>query len=155
MNDNANESNADNYRINNNNIIKSKSFKYKTKMIGSLPNENDTLDTEVAAPLKCLGNFWRSLNLPLINCEIEHNLKWTRNCIVSEMYKTPELPTNPNANRPNPLIQATATTGAKFQINNAKVYVPVITLSINDNIKFLEKSKDLKEKFLGTNIDLK
>ena len=155
MNDNANESNADNYRINNNNIIKSKSFKYKTKMIGSLPNENDTIDTEVATPSKYLGNFWRSLNLPLINCEIEHNLKWTRNCIVSEMYKTPELPTNPNANWSNPLIPATATTGAKFQINNAKVYVPVITLSINDNIKFLEKSKDLKEKFLGTNIDLK
>ena len=45
---------------------------------------------------------------------------------------------NPNA---NPVVYelVTAITGAKFHINNAKLYVPVVTLSINDNIKFLEK----------------
>ena len=46
------------------------------------------------------------------------------------------------------------TTRATFQINNVKLYVPVVTLSINDSIKFLEnKSKDLKEQFLRTDID--
>ena len=50
----------------------------------------------------------------------------------------------------------TATNGARFQINNAKLYVPVVTLSINDTIKFLENVKEhLKEQFLGINIDLK
>ena len=50
---------------------------------------------------------------------------------------------------------ATKPNSATFQINNVKLYVPVVTLSINYNIKFLENLKDLKEPFLGTNIDLK
>ena len=62
-----------------------KSFEYKTKIVGNTPerpgNEGDanrppvpTLNVEVTIPLKCLGNFWRSLDLPLINCEIELDL---------------------------------------------------------------------------------
>ena len=52
--------------------------------------------------------------------------------------------------------QQIQTTGAIFQINNAKLYVPVVTLSINDNIKFLENiNKDLKEQLLGIYVDLK
>ena len=46
----------------------------------------------------------------------------------------------------------------RFQIINAKLYVPVLTLSINDNIKVFEKykaSKDLKDQFIRTNIDMK
>ena len=39
------------------------------------------------------------------------------------------------------------TTGAKFQINNAKPYVPIVTLSINDNIKF---SENIKQRFKRT-----
>ena len=74
----------------------------------------------------------------LINSEIEIDLKWTKNCVISQIYKTPEDPANPIANPPNPLIQATQTTEATFQINTAKRYVPVVTLSINDDIKFLE-----------------
>ena len=38
-------------------------------------------------------------------------------------------------------METRQTTGATFQINNAKLYVPVVTLSINDNIKFLENIK--------------
>ena len=56
-----------------------KSFEYKTKLIGSTSGDNNRLDPEVAAPLKYLNNFWRSLDLPLINCEIELDLRWTRN----------------------------------------------------------------------------
>ena len=75
MNDNAIENNADNYRINKNKTIASKSFKYKTKIIGSTPNDNNTLDAEVIDPLKYFSNFWRSLDLPLINSEVELDLK--------------------------------------------------------------------------------
>ena len=79
----------------------------------------NTLGTEVVIPLNYLINFWRSLHLSLINCEIGLDLKLTKNCVISEIYKTLEVPANPNANPPNPPIQATATTAATFQINNA------------------------------------
>ena len=59
---------------------------------------------------------WRSLDLPLINCEIELQLKWTRNCVLIE--------------KDNNITRLT--------ITSTKLYVPVVTLSINDNIKFLE-----------------
>ena len=54
-------------------------------------------------------------------------------------------------------MAAIQTTRAAIQLNNAKLYLSVVTLSINDNIKFLENvKKTLKKKqFLGTNIDLK
>ena len=49
-----------------------------------------------------------------------------------------------------------STTSGTFQINYAKLYVPVVTLSINDNIRFFKNIKQgLKEQFRGTNIDLK
>ena len=61
VNDNANENNAGNYRINKNKIITSKSFKYKTKIIGSTSNDMNTLDAEVVISLNYLSNFWRFL----------------------------------------------------------------------------------------------
>ena len=74
-----------NNRINNNKSMTSKSFEYKTKLIGSTPNNNNTLDAEVVVPLKKLSNFWRSLELPLINCEIEFDFSWSKECIISEI----------------------------------------------------------------------
>ena len=68
-----NNNNNNNNRINNNKTIRSKSFEYKTKIIGSMPNNNNILDAEVV-PLKYLSKFWRSLDLRLINCEIELDL---------------------------------------------------------------------------------
>ena len=65
VNDNADENNAGNYRINKNKTITSTSFEYKTKIIGSTPNNNNTLNAEVLVPLKYLNNFWRCLDLPL------------------------------------------------------------------------------------------
>ena len=71
VNDDANENNdAGNYWINNSNTTSSKSFEYKTKIIGSTPNNNSRLDGEVVVPLKYLSNFCRSFDLPLINCEM-------------------------------------------------------------------------------------
>ena len=58
----------------NNSKTTSKSFEYKAKVIGRTPDDNNTLDAEVVVPLKYLSNFWRFLNLSLINCEIELDL---------------------------------------------------------------------------------
>ena len=71
INDSANENNdVNNYRINNNKTTTSKSFEYKTKIIRRMPNDINILDAEVVVPLKYLSNIWRSLDLPLTNCEI-------------------------------------------------------------------------------------
>ena len=93
----------------------------------------NTLDIEVVAPLKYMCNFWRFLNLLLINGEIELDLSWQKECITSEMSITPRVAWNPNANSHVQAKVAIQITGVTFQINNAKLYVTVATLSINDN----------------------
>ena len=76
VNNNVNQNNADNYRINSKNPITRESF--ETKLIGNTANANNTLNEDVVVPLKYLINFWRSLDLPLINCEIEVDLTWSK-----------------------------------------------------------------------------
>ena len=50
----------------------SESFKYQTSIVGKTPQNNDSLTNEkVVIPLKHLSNFWRSIDIPLINCEVE------------------------------------------------------------------------------------
>ena len=51
-------------------IKDSKSFNYKTSITGKLENNNIRKDTEIVVPLKYLSNFWRTLDMPLINCEV-------------------------------------------------------------------------------------
>ena len=72
--------------------------------------------------------------MPLINCEKELDLSWPRNYIISEISRPAEV-------AGDNLVEATLTTGATFQINSTKLYVQVVTLSINGNIKFLENIK--------------
>ena len=79
--------------------------------------------------------------MPLINCEIELGLPWSKECIISEISITPRIAGNPRANPPVLAVAARQTTGATFRINNGKIYVSVVTLSTNDNIKFLENIK--------------
>ena len=55
--DDAIEKNGDEYIINNNKTITSKPFHYKTKIIGSTPNNSSRLDTEIVVPLKYWSNF--------------------------------------------------------------------------------------------------
>ena len=85
-----------------------------------------------------MSNLWRSLDLPLINCKIEIDLSWSKECIIPEMSIKTEIAGDPRANLLVPVVAATQRTVATFQINNSKCYVPVVTLSINDNIKILE-----------------
>ena len=82
-----------------------------------------------------MSNFWRSLDLPLINHEIELDLSWSKYCVISEVSRTCRVVSNSNPVR---YEMATTTNSATFQINNAKLHFPVVTLSINNKIKFLE-----------------
>ena len=74
-----------------------------------------------------MSNFWRSLDLPSINCEVELDLSQSKNCIKSEISRTAAVGGD------NP-AEATLTTRATFQINNTKLNIPVVSLSINDKI---------------------
>ena len=80
----------------------------------------------------------RSLDLSLTNCEIELDLSWSKDCVIPQMSKTPEVAANSYVNLPLPARPATQTSGTTFQINSTKVYVPAKSLSINNNINFLE-----------------
>ena len=131
INDEANENNTVYNKIKKDKTITSKSFEYKTKIIGRTPADNNTLDSEVVVPLRYLSNFWRSLDLPLINCEIELNLSWSNGYIKTEILIAPRIPGNPYANPPVQEVAVIQTTGETFQINNAKLCVPVVTLLIN------------------------
>ena len=94
-------------------------------MIGITPHNDNRLDAEVVVPLKYLSNFWKSLDSPLLNCEIELHLSWSRYCVISEISRTSKAVPNTNLIR---YEVKTTTNSATFQINNAKLYVPVVTL---------------------------
>ena len=103
----------------------SKSFKYKTSIVGKTPEDNDSLtNTKVVIPLKHLSNFWSSLNIPLINCEVELVLPWSKNCVLADMT------VNTGAN-----VAIVAPSGVTFKIKDTRLYVPVVTLSKENDKK--------------------
>ena len=112
LNDDANE-NVNN-KINNNKTIANRFFEYETKLIGSTPDDNNISDAEVVVLLKYLSNFWRLIDLPLINCEIELDLSWSKECIISEISVIPEVIGSPDANPPVLEVAAIQTTVATF-----------------------------------------
>ena len=91
-----------------------------------------------------------------MNCEKELDLLWSKECIISELLNNTEAPTHPAANQPIAHLPEGPTTRATFEINNAKLNVPVVTLPINDNIKLSGniKKNDLKENFFRIIIDV-
>ena len=82
--------------------------------------------------LKYLSNFWRSLNISLINCGIELILTWSKNCILADM-------TERDAQGNNPAIAAPIL--LEFKITDTKLYIPVVSLSKENDIKALEQLK--------------
>ena len=78
-----------------------------------------TKDVEIMVPLKYLDNFWRILEILLINCEISLQLKWSKFCIV-------EAGTVANEN-------------TSFQINDTKLYASFVTLSSQEKMKLLKQ----------------
>ena len=96
----------------------SSSFKYKVSLLGNpvLDGNITKRSVKVVVPLKYLSNFFGSLEMPLINCKIQLNLTWKKECVLS----------NQSGN-------------AVFIINDTKMYVPVVTLSKEDNKDFIEQ----------------
>ena len=59
------------------------SFKHKASLIGDSGNNGRKNGIKIAVPLKYLYNFWRSLEIPLINCKVELSLKWYERCLLT------------------------------------------------------------------------
>ena len=99
----------------------SSSFKYKVSLLGNPVAANNIarINVKVVVPLKYLSNFFRSLEMPLINCKIKLNLTWKKECVLS-----------------------TDDGNAVFIINDTKMYVPVVTLSKEDNKDFIEQKNE-------------
>ena len=128
------------------------SFKYKSSITGKTSNANQedgenteqgntetTKNLKIVVPLKYLSNFWRTLDMPLINCEVYLTLTWYENCVLTDITTQPARNANPNADPP---VQAReridAPTGAIFQITDTKLYVPLVTLSTENDKKLIE-----------------
>ena len=94
----------------------SESFKSKTKITGKTPNNDNEEDVEIMVPLKYLSNFWRTLEMPLINCEVNLILTWSSTCVITD-----------------------SNGAGTFAITDTKLYVPVVTLSTQENTKFLQQ----------------
>ena len=121
----------------------SESFKYKTSITGNTYNVGDgeagydadkvgKNETEIVIPPKHLSNFWRALNIPLVNCEVELILTWSKNCILADMTVRTAQGGNPAIVAPN---------GLEYQITDTKLYVSVVTLSKENDTKLLEQLK--------------
>ena len=89
-------------------------------------------ETEIVIPLKHLSNFWKSLNIPLINCEVELILNWSKNCVLADMKVRAAQGGNPAIVTP---------TGLEFKITDTKLYVRIVTLSKGNDTKLLEQLK--------------
>ena len=107
-------------------INNSQSVKYKAALLGKTADNNDrksfVKDAKIVAPLKYWGNFWRSLEMPLINYKVFLELNWTKDCILFS-----------------------AGNIAEFEITDAKLHIPIVTLSTNDRANL---AKQLNEGFI-------
>ena len=96
------------------------SINFKAKITGQTGNDG-TKDVEIMFSLKYLSNFWRTLEMALINCDVNLILTWSSTCVLVATKI-------PNQN-------------ATFAITDTKCYIPVVTLSTQENTKFLQQLK--------------
>ena len=112
----------------NKNLENSESLKYKIKITGKTPNNDNEKDVKIMVTLRYLSNFWRTLEMPLINCEVNLILTWSSTCVV------------------------TNSTGAgTFAITDIILYVPVVTLSTQGNTKLLQQLKSGLKRVINWN----
>ena len=97
------------------------SFNFKTEIAGQNDNNGKIDDLEITVPLKYLKNFWRTLEMPLIKYEVNLNLTWSVDCVI--------------------IYTDVANQILTFTIAETNIYVPVVTLSIQDNAKLLRQLK--------------
>ena len=108
------------------------SFNFETKITGQTDN-NRKINVELMVPLKYLSNFWRTHEMPLINCEVELILTRSANCVI--------------------IYTDISNQDHAFELDETNLYVPVVTLSTQDNAKLLPQLKSvLKEQSVGINI---
>ena len=105
-------------------IQQSESFKYKSKITGKTPASNNIKNVKIAVPLEYFSNSWRTLEMPLINCEISLDLTWSKKRVISSAVEITEC-----------------------KITDTKPYVPIVTLSTEDNVKL---QKQLESGFKRT-----
>ena len=131
-------------------VINPESFKYKRSVTGSTynvdakitnaegneinnptyaRNKSGKKEVEIAVPLKYLSNFWRTLDMPLVNCEVSLILTWFRKYVITSMERR-VIAARQRGSSP---------TDATFQITDTKLYVPVVTLSTENNKRLLEQ----------------
>ena len=106
------------------------SFNFKVKYTGQTGN-NGTKDVEIMVPLNYLSNFWRTLEMPLSNCEVNLILTWSSTCVL--------------------IATGIQNQAATFTITDAKLYVPVVTLSTQENTKFFQQLKSGFKKVINWN----
>ena len=97
------------------------SFNFKAKITGQTDDDGEINNVEIMVPLKYLSNVWRTLEMPLINCEVELILTWSAGCVIIYTDVADQVPT--------------------FTITETNLYVPVVTLSTQDNAKLLPQLK--------------
>ena len=114
----------------------STSFRYKASFLekadddddddGDDGNDRSLRNTKIIVPLKYLSIFFRSLEMPLINCKIHLELNWNNNCALygADIYAGVDKGNDREAT---------------FQITSTKLYVPVVTLSTKDNENFTKQ----------------
>ena len=106
------------------NLADSESFKSKIKITGKTPYNSNRKDVEIMVPLKYLSSFWRALEMPLIKCEVILILTWSSTCVITN-----------------------STGAATFAITDTNLYVPLVTLSIQDNSAQHKLLQELKSGF--------
>ena len=145
--DEPNDFPANNYNANP--ITISESFKYKSTITGETSNANQEngekteqgntktkKNLEHVVPLKLLSNFWRTLDMTLINCEVFLTLTWFENCVLTDI-TTKAARATQGDNPARPAINAP--TNATFKITDTKLYIPVVTLSTENDKRLLEQ----------------
>ena len=73
--------------------------------------------------------------MPLLNCETEIDLLWSKECIIPEISIAPRIAGNPNAKLPFQDIEERQTIGATSQIDNAQVKLPNTQIKSAANIR--------------------
>ena len=121
--------------LNNVALDNSTSFKYKASLFGKATdadgNDRSLKNTKIVVPPKYLSNFFRSLEMPLINCKIRFELNWNNNCV---MYGADTYAGGHNVNNRE----------ATFKITSTKWYVPVVTLSTTDNANLTKQLNEVE-----------
>ena len=106
------------------------------KTVKTPSEETQKLKKYIVVPLRYLSNFWGTLDMRLINCEVPLTLTCSKNCILTNI----TTQTAAAAQGDNPARERIdAPTNGTFKITDTKLYVPVVILSTKDDNNFLEQ----------------